>query len=114
MPILSYSSTQETLRSWVFNTDVSLMTRLVCSQEKLEGTSKQKEAEARLVSRLHQLTHELDHTSTDSSAQLRELEARLDVGQATNARLLEDLRAERQVRTPHLTWSLLQSCVFTM
>lgn len=68
-------------------------------QENMESSSKQREAEARLVSQTNQLTHQLEHASTEYNAQLQLMEKKFTAAQTTNTRLLEEVRAERKVCT---------------
>ena len=77
--------------------------RALCVQENFENASKQKEAEARLVSRNHHLAQQLDWASKEYNAQLEQLERSLDTSQAANAKLLEEVQRERQVCTLQLT-----------
>ena len=70
---------------------------LVSAQKNLEDASRQKQAEAQLVSHVHQLNRQLDQTSTESNAQLQQLDTSLRSAQAENCELLKDLQDQRQV-----------------
>lgn len=70
---------------------------LVYAQNNLEDASRQKQAEAQLVSHVHQLNRQLDQSSAESNAQLQQLDTSLRSAQAENGELLKDLQDQRKV-----------------